>query len=40
MGTALAISFVVMIALLFVWRSVSSIKKGRQKGRSRKRDTR
>jgi hypothetical protein len=37
MGTALAISFVVLIALLFVWRSVSSIMKGRQKGRGRDR---
>src|ERR1039458_9123735 len=37
MRTALAIFFVVMIALLFVWRSVNSIKKGRQERRGRNR---
>jgi hypothetical protein len=40
MGTALAIFFVVLIALLFVWRSVTSILEGCQRGRVRKRGTR
>jgi len=37
MERALAIFFVVMIALLFMWRSVNSIKKGRQNMRGRNR---
>jgi hypothetical protein len=36
-GTTLAIFFVVMIALLIVWRSVNSITKGRHDVRGRNR---
>ena len=37
MGIAAAITFVVIIALLFVWRSVNSIMKGRRRMRGRHR---
>jgi hypothetical protein len=41
MGTVFAIFFIVLIALLFVWRTVTSIMKGRQRGRrGRKRGVR
>lgn len=37
MGIAAAIIFVVIIALLFVWRSINSIMKGRRRMRGRPR---